>query len=86
MSEAWNVALSRQERASEKLAGDNLQALTAAAASFEQHSASLLRTLNASHATLQSDLASRDQQRLAAWTETLGALSATCLLYTSRCV
>ncbi|MFY3079206.1 DUF802 domain-containing protein, partial [Achromobacter xylosoxidans] len=39
MSEAWNVALSRQERASEKLAGDNLQALTAAAASFEQHSA-----------------------------------------------
>jgi len=77
MSEAWNVALNRQERASEKLAGDNLQALTAAAASFEQHSASLLRTLNASHATLQSDLASRDQQRLAAWTETLGALSAT---------
>lgn len=77
MSEAWNVALSRQERASEKLAGDNLQALTAAAASFEQHSASLLRTLNASHAALQSDLASRDQQRLAAWTETLGALSAT---------
>lgn len=77
MSEAWNVALSRQERASEKLAGDNLQALTAAAASFEQHSASLLRTLNASHAALQSDLASRDQQRLAAWTDTLGALSAT---------
>ncbi|CAB3818810.1 hypothetical protein LMG26788_00157 [Achromobacter pulmonis] len=77
MSEAWNVALSRQERASEKLAGDNLQALTAAAASFEQHSASLLRTLNQSHTALQSELASRDQQRLAAWTETLGALSAT---------
>lgn len=77
MSEAWNVALNRQERASEKLAGDNLQALTAAAASFEQHSASLLRTLNQSHTALQSELASRDQQRLAAWTETLGALSAT---------
>ncbi|MFY3135424.1 DUF802 domain-containing protein [Achromobacter xylosoxidans] len=77
MSEAWNLALSRQERASEKLAGDNLQALTAAAASFEQHSASLLRTLNQSHTALQSELASRDQQRLAAWTETLGALSAT---------
>ncbi|CAB3691836.1 DUF802 domain-containing protein [Achromobacter piechaudii] len=77
MSEAWSSALSRQERASEKLAGDNLQALTAAAASFEQHSASLLRTLNESHALLQSDLASRDQQRLAAWTETLGAMGAT---------
>ncbi|MGE8656410.1 MAG: DUF802 domain-containing protein [Achromobacter sp.] len=77
MSEAWHAALNRQERASEKLAGDNLQALTAAAASFEQHSASLLRTLNQSHTALQSELASRDQQRLAAWTETLGALSAT---------
>ncbi len=77
MSEAWTHALSRQEQASEKLAGDNLQALTAAAASFEQHSASLLRTLNQSHAALQSELASRDQQRLAAWTETLGAMGAT---------
>lgn len=77
MSEAWTSALSRQERVSEKLAGDNLQALTAAAASFEQHSASLLRTLNDSHTLLQSDLASRDQQRLAAWAETLGAMGAT---------
>lgn len=77
MSEAWHTALSRQEQASEKLAGENLQALTAAAASFEQHSASLLRTLNQSHTVLQSELASRDQQRLAAWTETLGAMSAT---------
>ncbi len=77
MSQAWTDALARQQQAGEKLAGDNLQALTAAAASFEQHSASLLRTLNASHAALQTDLASRDQQRLAAWTETLGAMGAT---------
>ncbi|MBD9429396.1 DUF802 domain-containing protein [Achromobacter sp. ACM03] len=77
MSQAWTQALSRQEQASEKLAGDNLQALTAAAASFEQHSASLLRTLNQSHTLLQSELASRDQQRLAAWTDTLGAMGAT---------
>ncbi|QKH38455.1 DUF802 domain-containing protein [Achromobacter pestifer] len=77
MSHAWTQALSRQEQASEKLAGDNLQALTAAAASFEQHSASLLRTLNQSHTLLQSELASRDQQRLAAWTDTLGAMGAT---------
>ncbi|AYD64524.1 DUF802 domain-containing protein [Achromobacter sp. B7] len=77
LSEAWTAALSRQEHVSEKLAGDNLQALTAAAASFEKHSASLLRTLNDSHSLLQSELASRDQQRLAAWTETLGAMGAT---------
>jgi hypothetical protein len=77
LSDAWTHALARQEQVSEKLAGDNLQALTAAAASFEQHSASLLRTLNQSHTALQSELASRDQQRLAAWTETLGAMGAT---------
>ncbi|SSW73438.1 hypothetical protein AVE30378_05788 [Achromobacter veterisilvae] len=77
LSDAWTHALARQEQASEKLAGDNLQALTAAAASFEQHSASLLRTLSQSHTALQSELASRDQQRLAAWTETLGAMGAT---------
>ncbi len=77
LSQAWTDALSRQQQAGEKLAGDNLQALTAAAASFEQHSASLLRTLNQSHAALQSELASRDQQRLSAWTETLGAMGAT---------
>lgn len=77
MSDAWTQALSRQEQVGEKLAGDNLQALTAAAASFEQHSASLLRTLNQSHTALQSELASRDQHRLSAWTETLGAMGAT---------
>ncbi|QVQ27800.1 DUF802 domain-containing protein [Achromobacter deleyi] len=77
MSEAWTHALARQEQVGEKLAGDNLQALTAAAASFEQHSASLLRTLNQSHTALQSELASRDHQRLSAWTETLGAMGAT---------
>jgi len=77
LSQAWTDALSHQQQAGEKLAGDNLQALTAAAASFEQHSASLLRTLNQSHTALQTELASRDQQRLAAWTETLGAMGAT---------
>jgi hypothetical protein len=77
VSQAWNEALSRQERAGEKLAADNQQALTAAAATFEQHSASLLRTVGQSHADLQAQWASRDQQRLAVWTETLGSMAAT---------
>jgi Domain of unknown function (DUF802) len=77
VSEAWNQALSRQERVGEKLASHNQHALAAAAATFEQHSASLLRTLGQSHADLQEALASRDQQRLAAWTETLGSMAAT---------
>jgi hypothetical protein len=72
VSEAWNEALVRQERVSEKLSSHNEQALAAAAATFEQHSASLLRTVGQSHADLQTELASRDQQRLAVWTESLG--------------
>jgi Domain of unknown function (DUF802) len=77
VSQAWNQALSRQEQAGEKLASHNQQALSAAAATFEQHSASLLRTVGESQADLQAELAARDEQRLAAWTETLGAMAAT---------
>ncbi|CAE6806387.1 hypothetical protein R69927_02362 [Paraburkholderia domus] len=77
VSAAWNEALSRQEHVSEKLAGHNQQTLAAAAATFEQHSASLLRTVGQSHTNLQTELASRDEQRLAAWTETLGSMAAT---------
>ncbi|MGQ7932778.1 DUF802 domain-containing protein [Paraburkholderia sp. D1E] len=77
VSAAWNEALSRQEQVGEKLAGHNQQALAAAAATFEQHSASLLRTVGQSHTDLQTDLASRDERRLATWTETLGSMAAT---------
>ncbi|HYS65579.1 MAG TPA: DUF802 domain-containing protein [Paraburkholderia sp.] len=77
VSHAWNEALSRQESVGEKLAARNQQALAAAAATFGQHSASLLRTVGESHAELQAALASRDEQRLAAWTETLGSVAAT---------
>jgi hypothetical protein len=76
VSRQWETALSRQEAASAKLAGDNQQALAAAAATFEQHAASLLRTLDQSHAQLQEALASRDQERLAAWSGTLATMTA----------
>ncbi|MFM0263730.1 DUF802 domain-containing protein [Paraburkholderia sediminicola] len=77
VSAAWKEALSRQEQVGEKLAGHNQQALAAAAATFEQHSASLLRAVGQSHTDLQTELAARDQQRLAIWTETLGSMAAT---------
>ncbi|MGV2287602.1 DUF802 domain-containing protein [Trinickia sp. YCB016] len=76
VSEAWNDALSRQERVSGAMAERNQQALTAAAGAFEQHSASLLGAMNQSHADLQTELASRDQERLAAWTESLASMAA----------
>ncbi|MFY4034083.1 DUF802 domain-containing protein, partial [Achromobacter insolitus] len=63
VTQAWTDAQARQEQANAKLAGDNQQALEAAAAAFEQHSAALLQTLEQSHAGLQDTLASRDQER-----------------------
>ncbi|KVO96187.1 chemotaxis protein [Burkholderia ubonensis] len=76
MADGWQQALARQEQVGETLAGRNARALEAAAATFEQHSASLLRTIGESHASLQGELASRDEQRLAAWRESLAAMAA----------
>jgi hypothetical protein len=76
VSQAWKEALSQQESVGEKLAANNQQALAMAAATFEEHSASLLRTVGQSHADLQTALASRDEQRLVVWTETLGSMAA----------
>ncbi|KVZ31157.1 chemotaxis protein [Burkholderia ubonensis] len=76
MADGWQQALARQEQVGETLAGHNARALEAAAATFEQHSESLLRTIGESHASLQGELASRDEQRLAAWRESLAAMAA----------
>ena len=75
VSDSWRSALAQHERVSESLSGDTQRALTAAAATFEQHSASLLGTVGQAHADLQTGIASRDQQRLAAWTQALEAMA-----------
>ncbi|WP_179403309.1 DUF802 domain-containing protein [Burkholderia guangdongensis] len=77
VSDAWNDALSRQTRINDQLADRHQQAMTAATATLEQHATSLLRTVGESHANLQTQLESRDEQRLAAWTESLGTIAAT---------
>jgi len=76
-ADAWSDALARQQGASETIAQRNEQALVAAAAAFEQHSAALLRALEQSHADAQTQWAARDEQRLAAWTGSLDAVAAT---------
>jgi len=75
VSDNWRSALAQHERASEALSGDTQRALTAAAATFEQHSASLLNTVGQAHTDLQAEMASRDQQRLASWTQALEAMA-----------
>lgn len=76
VSDTWGSALAEHRRTSEKLSGDTQQAFAAAAATFEQHSASLLRTVDDAHANLQTDMASRDEQRLSAWTGALSSMAA----------
>ena len=75
VSDTWRSALAQQERVSENLSRDTQGALATAAATFEQHSASLLRTVDLAHADLQTEMASRDQQRLAAWTQALETMA-----------
>ncbi|MBT2118549.1 DUF802 domain-containing protein [Dyella sp. LX-66] len=74
-AEAWQQTLSRQEAANGQLAARNQEALAAAAATFEQHAASLVGVVRQSHEDLHAALTARDQERLVAWTESLGAMS-----------
>ncbi|MGJ7544554.1 DUF802 domain-containing protein [Variovorax sp. LT1R16] len=76
LSEHWQGALAQHERVSQGLSGDTQRALAAASATFEQHAASLLRTVDSTHAELQAGMAAGDQQRLAAWTAALEAMAA----------
>ncbi|CAJ7638123.1 Methyl-accepting chemotaxis protein [Burkholderia pseudomallei] len=76
VSDAWRGALGQQEQANEAHAERNRQALETAAATFERHTAALLRTMSESHSALQATLESRDEQRLATWTDSLGSIAA----------
>lgn len=75
-AQALHEALSQQLTVNQALADRNQQALTVAAASFEEHASSLVHGMNQSHGALQSTLESRDRQRLSAWSEKLDAISA----------
>jgi len=75
LSEGWSGALAQQQRVSEQLSADTQGALVAAAATFEQHGASLLGTVAQAHAGLQAEIAAGDRQRLSAWTQALEAMA-----------
>ncbi len=76
LAQAWHEALARHDAASATLADANRAALDAAAERFEDHSASLLATVDQAHGRLHGELAARDEARLAAWTESLAGVAA----------
>ncbi|SAL42010.1 chemotaxis protein [Caballeronia peredens] len=77
MSDAWRDALAQQTQSAAQLAAQNEQALTAASATFEQHAASLLRSMDRAHGELRAELTASHEARLGAWTDALAALAAT---------
>ncbi|CAN5283445.1 hypothetical protein BH10PSE18_BH10PSE18_31450 [soil metagenome] len=76
VSSHWGDALAQHARVSDTLSADTRQALSAAAAAFAQNAASLLGTVEQAHAALQTDMQSRDEQRLSAWTQSLASMAA----------
>jgi len=76
LSQTWNDALAQHARASEQTATQNQSALTNATASFERHAASLVQSVDRSHADLRAELAESGEARLAAWSGTLDTMAA----------
>ena len=71
---AWAEAMARQQESGATLATQNRDALAEASATFAQHSTSLLRDVDQSHAALQATLAAQDGQRLALWQQSMASV------------
>ncbi|MBN9697378.1 MAG: DUF802 domain-containing protein [Zoogloea sp.] len=71
----WTEALARHERTSTQLGQDTQSALSAFVARFEAGAAELLATVREAHTALQADSAAHDQQRLAAFTGAVEAMT-----------
>ena len=71
VADTWSDALAQHRRGSADLSGGLQTAMAVLVSGFTQQSTALLATVKQAHATLQADLASGDQQRLAAWTGSL---------------
>ncbi|WP_277185229.1 DUF802 domain-containing protein [Caballeronia sp. BR00000012568055] len=77
LSQTWRDALTQQTQAGETLAAQHEKALNKASANFEHHAASLLNSMDRSHADLRTELAANHEARLTAWNDSLAALAST---------
>lgn len=76
VSDNWRDALQQQERGSQALSQASKQAFADAAAAFERHGASLLDSVGRAHAELRAGQAAQEQQRFAAWSQSLESMAA----------
>ncbi|UPG94754.1 DUF802 domain-containing protein [Luteibacter aegosomatissinici] len=72
---AWKDALARQASGNDTLVARHEQAMTRASEAFTAHAASLAESVHTAQTELQVALASRDAERLAAWTDALQAMA-----------
>ncbi|WP_341248765.1 DUF802 domain-containing protein [Cupriavidus pauculus] len=87
-AQTWDAAVSRLEQTGDALASTHRQATADASATLAQHAANIANTVSQAHVDLQAKLETqeaarhaaldaRDEQRLAAWRETLAAMAST---------
>ena len=76
VADSWSTALSQHEAASQRLGAQLGESLQAFAETFDARSAALLATLADTAASLQAELAARDEARLAAHASALDAMAA----------
>ncbi|RZI86172.1 MAG: DUF802 domain-containing protein [Rubrivivax sp.] len=76
VADTWGDALAQQARVSEQTVKDTQQSLAAASATFGEHSAALLGTVQAAQVDWQATSALREQQSLAAMVQSLEAMAA----------
>ncbi|HEX5803086.1 MAG TPA: DUF802 domain-containing protein, partial [Azospira sp.] len=76
VANTWTAALATQERGNAALIDQLREAQEAFAAAFEQRAAALLARVGDAHAAQQGELAARDEQRLAALTQSLQGMTA----------
>ncbi len=79
VTDTWHEALAQHARVSGQVTQDTHQALAAAAQTFEQHGASLLRTVQQAQADQQAALVASEAQRAQALSSSLQALAASLL-------
>jgi hypothetical protein len=77
VSAHWVDALAQHQRGSAMQTADMQTTLAGLAQTFEQRSAALLAGVDQAHASLQAQLSAGDAQRLAAWTQSMGAMATT---------
>ena len=75
VSDNWRDALQQQERGSQALSQASKQAFADAAAAFERHGASLLDSVGRAHAEMRAGQAEQEQQRFAAWSQSLESMA-----------